>query len=258
MATFFPIESQHIISFWNLQYCSNFIISETLNGRHTLLSHTAPHVIIKKEHHNTSHHTLPCHTTPYHEKEHRNTSHHTLTCHTTPQHTISWEGTPWNITSHHIMSYRTTAHHIIKTNTTAHHINFSMSYNTRAHCIIKKNTIAHHITLNHVIPRHTTPQHSRHTTQNHSLLIHTITNDPQHIMPHKTFPWAIVLTSYYGGYNSCDFLLPNADFFFLRSTISDNKIPSVTNENFNDLPNLVILWVYSHWLNLSLDHHIIS
>ena len=83
-------------------------------------------------------------------------------------------------------------------------------------------------------------------------------------MPHKTFPWAIVLASYYGGYYSCDFLLPTyftfyfADFFFLRSTISDNKIPSVTNENFNDLPKLVILWVYSHWLNLSLDHHIIS
>ena len=40
------------------------------------------------------------------------------------------------------------------------------------------------------------------------------------------------------------FLTP---IFFLHSTISDNKIPGVTNENFRDLPNLVILWAYTHW-----------
>ena len=112
------------------------------------------------------------------------------------------------------MSYHTTAHHIMKTHTAAHHTTFFMSYNTRAHCIIKTNTMAHHITLYHVILHHTIPQHSSHTLQNHSLLIHIITNDPQNITPHKTLPWAIALTSYYGGYYSCDFLLPNADFFF--------------------------------------------
>ena len=114
-------------------------IYETLNKRHTLLSRTR---------HITLYHVIPHHSTPYHEKEHCKTSHHTLSCHTTPQHTISWKRTLRHVISH-----------------------FSMPCNTRTHRIIKKNTIAHHTTLYHAIPRHTIPQHSRHTPQNHSLLI---------------------------------------------------------------------------------------
>ena len=153
-------------------------------------------------HHITPYHVIPHHSLPYHEKEHRNTSYLTLSCHTTPQHTISWKRTLQHIIPH-----------------------FSMSYNTRAHCIIKKNTMAHHITLYHVILHHTIPQHSSHTLQNHSLLIHIITNDPQNITPHKTFPWAVAFTSYYGGYYSCDFLLPNADFFFSTALFLITRFP---------------------------------
>ena len=154
-----------------------------------------------------------------------------------------------------------------------------MSYHTTAHNIMKTHTAARHITLFHAIQHQNTPYHQKehHSTSHHTLpchtathntstfpsypskplftnIIHIITNDPQNITPHMTFPWAVALTSQYCGYLSCDFLLPKADFFFLHSTISDNKIPGVTNENFKDLPNLVILWANTHWWNSSLSY----
>ena len=180
----------------------------------------------------------------------------TLSCHTTPQHTISWEGTLQNVTSYFITSYHTTAHNIMKTHTAARHI-------TLFHAIQHQNTPyhqkEHHSTSHHTLPCHTAT-HNTSTFPSYpskplfTNIIHIITNDPQNITPHMTFPCAVALTSQYCGYHSCEVLLPNAGFFFLHSTISDNKIPGVTNENFKDLPNLVILWANTHWWNSSLSY----
>ena len=209
MATFFPIESQHIISFWNLQYCSNFIISETLNERHTLLSHTAPHVIVKKEHHNTSHHTLPYHTTP--------------------QHTISWEGTPQYITSHFNMSYHTPAHHILRRNTVTHHItsHYIMSYRTTAHHIIKTNTAAHHITLFHVIQHQSTLYHQKEhpSTSHHTLPCRTA---PQH-------------TSTFSSYHAKP-LFTNSHYNKWSTTHDATQDFPVSN-----CPSLVLRWILKLW-----------